>query len=217
VLSGLPDVDLIEWFQADVRRLIAAAHDRFEVDAEDFGRPAIGDPGADDLNVSRCSAGAYTPQSLQQVEDGLGTLVGHSTWQARDFAVNVDRLTIEPGYSNVDAGGVDPRLCGDVPRCFRRRLTFDTHSSTGAEPDPAVGSNGLFAVPTGNGYFENVRAVNAVFGFGVSQVGCGIVVGEEGAVEMVGATGRQSQYGCGHGPAPPEPPALPSLHAYPVR
>jgi hypothetical protein len=175
--SRLADVDLVERLQLQIAALVAADDDRLEVNVKDLGRMTVGDPGADHLNVAWSGAFADATRALQEVDDRLRSAVGHRLLQVGDVAVNVELLAIESGYPDVHAAGIHAELGGNVAAGIGGCQTVHADRDT-PRPDPTIGPDGLLTRPSGQGDFDHVGAVQAVFALRVSQVRRGVVVGE---------------------------------------
>src|SRR4051794_29271315 len=73
--GGFTNVDLVEWFQAQIGAQIAANHDGLKIDMEDFGATAVVDVWADYVNVGRLSARGDAADSLQNLQNRLLTSI----------------------------------------------------------------------------------------------------------------------------------------------
>jgi hypothetical protein len=141
-LLGFADVDLIKRLKGKIGPLVMTKENGFQIDMKDFGRTAVGDVGANDVDLGDSGTGGEAPNTLEHLTHFLRPFIGNSPLEPVDLADQVKLLTPVLGDPDVDRSRRRAGPLGNNSDNLWNGPALNPRSAQFAQVNPSVRGHG---------------------------------------------------------------------------
>lgn len=161
----MANVHLVEGLKTQVGPLIVVHEDGPQMDVKDLGLAAFGNMGADHVYVIGGGPPSDAAGPLEQVQNGLGTLVSRRVLEAHRLTEEVDALAVILGDPDLDPARRHADRYRHQAGALGRRSSFDGRVEGFSQFNAAIGTERVRTGQigtAGDANFHNVRATDQV-------------------------------------------------------